>query len=515
VKRYAQVRRVCPPPAPGRATCLSLLRIPVASASASPATRAYTQNDGASASGPAGGLTPAQLASAYEYEPTAGGSGQTVAIVDAYDDPDIEADLGEFDENYGLSECTSANGCFEKVGQSGSTTSLPEADTSGWSLEISLDVETVHSVCPNCKILLVEADSESFDDLGAAENEALTLGATEVSNSYAGPEAELGPAEQAAYDHPGTPIVAATGDEGYDDWAVLDEGLEPPGMPDAPASLPSVVAVGGTSLHLTSSGARAGETVWNDEGPEGETGVGLGATGGGCSTLFTAQPWQQDAPGFAASGCVTKRLAADVSAVADPLTGFDVYDSDECGSYCAEEGLGKGWATIGGTSLSAPIIASLYALSGGSHGVAYPALTLYGHLAGESSLYDVTEGGNGFCDGEPAPQCEPEAGLGKVDCEGTSACNAAPGFDGPSGVGTPAGLGLFEPLSPTAVITPPGSLAEGTPASFSAASSSDPYPGASIAAYSWDWGDGSPDSSGVSPSHEYAQAGTYTVSVTV
>jgi PKD repeat protein len=511
--RYARIRRVCPPPAPGRAACQALVRVRVASAS--PGARPYTLNDGASTSGPAEGLSPAQLASAYGYVPTAGGTGQTVAIVDAFDDPNIEGDLGEFDKNYGLAKCTAASGCLEKVSQTGSTTSLPPPDESGWSLEISLDVETVHSVCPNCKILLVEANDESNANLAAAVEKAVSLGATEVSNSYAGPEQELGEPEQKAYAQPGIPIVAATGDDGYDDWALMNEGLPPPGMPDAPASLPSVVAAGGTSLHLTADGARASETVWNDEGPEDQTRSGLGATGGGCSTLFSAKPWQLDTPGFAATGCGTKRLAADISAVADPLTGFAVYDSYECRSYCTEKGLGKGWLPVGGTSLSTPLIASLYALAGGSHGVEYPALTLYGHLGDGSSLYDVTEGSNDYCDGESTSRCKPEAGLGRVDCEGTTACDAASGFDGPSGVGTPNGLGLFEPLLPTAVITPPGSLTEGTPANFSAAASSDPYPGGSIASYSWNWGDGSPDSSGVSAAHVYGAAGTHTVTLMV
>ncbi len=184
--RYARIRRVCPLPARGRAACFALLRVPVAAGAAGAAP--FLQDDGATASGPAGGLTPAQLASAYEYAPTEGGTGQTVAIVDAFDDPKIEADLGTFDGNYGLPACTTANGCFTKVSQTGSTTSLPKADKTGWSAEIALDVETVHSVCENCKILLVEVNAETFTDLEAGVDEAVTLGATEVSNSYGGSE---------------------------------------------------------------------------------------------------------------------------------------------------------------------------------------------------------------------------------------------------------------------------------------------------------------------------------------
>jgi hypothetical protein len=439
VTRYAQIRRVCPLPTPGRATCFALLRVPVAPGSRG--ARPYTLNDGASSSGPAGGLTPAQLASAYAYEPTAGGTGQTVAIVDAYNDPKIEEDLGTFDSNYGLAACTTANGCFKKVSQTGSTTSLPP-DEPGWSGEISLDVEAVHGACPNCKILLVEANDEKNEDLAAAVNEAVSLGATEVSNSYGDPEqVEWGAAEQAAYNHPGVVIAASTGDDGYYDWDRLNEGYLLPQMPNAPASLPTVVAVGGTSLNLNLNGTRASETVWNDNGPDDEIGLSyrraLGATGGGCSTLFTAQPWQQGVSGFAATGCGNKRLDADISAVADPLTGFDIYDSYKS----------PGWQTIGGTSLSSPLVTSLYALAGGSGGVEYPAQTPYNHLGHGSSLYDVTKGGNGFCDAEALSLCnllgEATSIFGRVDCEGTTACNAAPGFDGPSGVGTPNGLGAF------------------------------------------------------------------------
>jgi PKD domain len=518
--RYAKLRRVCRPPAPGRARCLAVLRKPVVQGAPVPAgARPYTVNTGAASGGPAGGLTPGQLASAYEYDAESGGGGQTVAIVDAYDDPNIEADLATFNEQYGLPGCTSANGCFTKVGQSGKTTSLPAADKTGWSVEIALDVEAVHAACPKCKILLVEANSESFKNLAASVNTAVALGASEISNSYGGEEFGPGSTERAAYNHPGVVITASTGDDGYYDWDWLNEGFPVPEMPDAPASLPSVVAVGGTTLHLASNGARASESVWNNNGPEdsigGFEGIAEGATGGGCSKLFNAEPWQANAPGFASTGCGAKRLAADVSAVADPVTGFDIYDSYNCGVECEEFGITKGtWLTVGGTSLSSPLVAALYALAGGSSGVRYPALTLYGHLPGESSApFDVSEGGNGFCGATAG--CHPNATFGQVDCEGTTACDAATGYDGPSGVGSPAGLGMFKPLRPSAVITPPSSLAQGTASQFSGASSSDPYPGGSISTYSWSWGDGSPDSGGVAPSHTFASTGVYDVRLTV
>ncbi len=291
-------------------------------------------------------------------------------------------------------------------------------------------------------------------------------------------------------------------------------------MPDVPASLPTVVAVGGTTLKLTTGGARASETVWNDNGPVDDIGlpakVALGATGGGCSRLFTAMPWQTGAAGWGATGCGTKRLVSDVSAVGDPLTGFDIYDSYKCGVECEFPRIEGGWATFGGTSLSTPLIAGMYGLAGGGHGLTDPGVTLYGRQADASSRFDVTSGGNGICGGVAPASCgEPDREIGAlVDCEGTTACDAAPGFDGPSGVGTPNGLGLFEPELPTAVIGAPVSLTAGSPAAFTAGSSTSAYPGGTISGASWKWGDGT-QSSGISPAHVYAAPGKYTVELTV
>lgn len=528
--QYARLVHACPPPQPLSATCFAVLRQTVPSGAVSPAVAGaaapYVAGDGALTRGPAGGLTPALLASAYGYDP-AGGAGQTVAIVDAYDDPKIEADLAIFDSQYGLGECSKANGCFRKVNEEGSesTKALPAKDKSGWSQEISLDVDTVRAVCQACKILLVEADNEYFANLAKGVDEAVALGATEVSNSYGGPEQEMGPEERAAYEHPGVVITAATGDDGYDDWNYLLRGLAPPGMPNAPSSLPSVVSVGGTSLYLNEDGGRTDETVWNDDGLADALELPAGyVAASGCSTLFAAQPWQLDAPGFSTAGCAGKRLAADVAADADPLTGFDIFDNyNYCGTALeckpVEEAIAEhgGWQTFGGTSLSAPMIASLYALAGGGAGLRDPALTLYGHLGQGASLYDVTEGGNGFCDGEPAPVCgRPNREFqATVDCEGTTACNAAPGYDGPTGVGTPNGLQAFKSLLPSAVLTLPTTLVVGAPAAFQSAASSDPYPGATITHWSWSWGDGTPESHEADPAHTYLAAGSYTVSLTV
>jgi hypothetical protein len=508
---HAEAVKACAAPAPGYAGCFALVRKAVAAPPAGATrgkARPFVLGGGSATAGPAGGLTPEDLASAYAFSPTSGGSAQTVGIVDAFDDPSIEGDLATFSSEYGLPACTAANGCLSKVGQSGG--GLPAADTTGWSIETALDVETVHATCPKCKILLVEANSNSYANLAAAVNRAVALGATVVSNSYGG--AELGFTERAAYNHPGVPIVASTGDDGYYDWDFVNIGFFGEEMPNAPAVLPTVVAVGGTTLDLNPDGTRADETVWNWSGP-GDVFEELGASGGGCSFLFEAEPWQRDVSGFAASGCGSKRLDADVSAVADPDTGLDIYDTYDCGAGCG--GLDEGWETIGGTSLSAPFISALYALAGGGHGLSYPSLTLYGQAADTDSRFDVVAGGNGFCGGESVAACgHPNPVLGLVDCEGTSACDAVPGFDGPSGVGAPKGLGLFEPQLPTAVLSAPNSLTAGDPATFSAVGSSPHYPGDSIAGASWTWGDGT-TGTGTTASHVYAAAGTYTVTLAV
>jgi len=176
---------------------------------------------------------------------------------------------------------------------------------------------------------------------------------------------------------------------------------------------------------------------------------------------------------------------SDISADADYLTGIDIYDTYNCGSACSADGV-PGWLTVGGTSLSSPLIAAMYGLAGGSHGVAYPALTLYGHLA-TSSLYDVTSGGNGYCDGVGAASCgDPNtSGAGILDCDypasgttpsaGDRACDALTGYDGPTGVGTPNGLGAFAKIAPTATIAGPTSVTHGTTGRWTA-TVHDPFP---------------------------------------
>jgi len=443
-RSYARAEPVCRAPGPGEASCFAMASVPVPAGEAGqPGVRPLAARPADVEFGPSGGLTPELLESAYGFDARTRGSGATVAIVDAYDDPTIEADLAEFTRQYGLPECTSAKHCFEKVGQNGSGSSLPTPDpNTGWSVEIALDVEAVHAACQSCHILLVEAKDNEMKDLGLAVARAADMGAEVISNSYGGPEqGAAGAAERALYEHPGTVIAAATGDVGYYRWA----GVTPePGQPDAPASYPGVVSVGGTTLTLDSEGRRSNETVWNGNGPLDEQDFHQGASGGGCSISFEAPFWQHYVPGFGATGCGDKRLSADVSAVADPNTGFAIYDSYDCGSRCEQS---LGWSKIGGTSLSTPLISSMYALAGGADGIVYPAMTLYAHLGDATSLFDVTQGGNGYCDFEGRPCGVNAVFEEQLDCEGTTACNASAGYDGPSGVGAPTSISAFEPVA--------------------------------------------------------------------
>jgi subtilase family serine protease len=337
------------------------------------------------------GYAPQDLANAYKWADPTGSTwswnGQTVAIVDAYDNPNAASDLAAYRSQFGLPPCTTGNGCFRKVNQRGGA--APPAGDVGWGQEIDLDIEMVSAVCPNCKILLVESDSNSFTDLGVAVNEANALGATAISNSYGGAEFFGESSYAGPYNHPGIAITASSGDGGY--------GVE------APAAYNTVVAVGGTSLTTASNGRGWTETAWS-------------GAGSGCSQLISKPSWQKD------SGC-GRRTVADVSAVADPNTGVAVYDS-----YGSSGG--ANWYVFGGTSVASPIIASVYSLAGNAKSVTYAAQLPYGS---PSSLFDVTSGSNGNC-----------SKRGKRGSSTTTyLCTAGSGYDGPTGLGTPNGTGGF------------------------------------------------------------------------
>ncbi|WP_328513708.1 S53 family peptidase [Streptomyces mirabilis] len=377
----------CSTPAKGRMACKALRVTGGTTAFQKANAHADAVTPKAADAATPSGYGPSNLQSAYGLTSAAAsnGSGETIAIVDAYNDPNAEVDLAKYRSYYGLSACTTANGCFKKVSQTGSMTSLPSSDA-GWSEEISLDVDMASAICPNCNILLVEATSATMANLGKAVNEAVTLGAKYVSNSYGGSESSSDTSYDTSYfNHPGVAITVSAGDSGY--------GAE------YPAASKYVTSVGGTALSTSSNSRGWTESVWETSSTEG--------TGSGCSSYDAKPTWQTD------TGC-SKRTIADVSAVADPATGVSVYDS---------YGVTAGWYTFGGTSASSPIIAGVYALGGTPSSGSYPASFPYAS-AGTSALNDVTSGSNGSC--------------------GSSyLCTAKSGYDGPTGWGTPEGVSAF------------------------------------------------------------------------
>lgn len=293
------------------------------------------------------GYAPADLRSAYKL--TSAGSGlTTIAVVDAYGYRNAEHDLAVYRTQYGLPPCTTANGCFRKVNQTGGTT-YP-ADDVGWAQETALDIDMVSAMCPNCHILLVQASSSSLAALATAENTAVRLGAHVISNSYGGGESGTGSYE-GAYNHPGIAITASSGDSGY--------GVE------FPASSPHVTAVGGTTLRRASNARGWTEGVWQ-------------GAGSGCSAYYAKPVWQTD-------GLCARRTVADVSAVADPNTGVAVYGPTSSTA--------SGWMIFGGTSVAAPVVAGIYGANGGA--VSY-GRDPYNH---KTALFDVTTGSNGSCSG--------------------------------------------------------------------------------------------------------------------
>ncbi len=370
-------QELCGAPAPGQMQCLAVRRTDVSQPAA-----LVSQPSVATPLATPAGYGPPELVSAYALDTTLG-SGQTVAVVDAYDNPSAESELAVYRSQYGLPACTTANGCFRKVNQAGASSPMPAANA-GWAGEIALDVDMVSAVCPQCNILLVEANSSYTSDLGAAVDMAVALGAKFVSNSYGG--GDFG-GQASHFDHPGVAITASTGDNGY--------GVS------FPASAPTVTAVGGTRLIRSASTRGWAETAWT-------------GAGSGCSGVFGKPAIQNLVP----TGCAN-RAVADVSAVADPNTGVAVYHG--------------GWGVYGGTSASAPIVAAVYALAGTPGASDYPNTYPYQH---SDSLNDVTAGSNG-------------------SCGATALCTARAGWDGPTGLGTPAGADAF---SATGAVGPPTKL---------------------------------------------------------
>jgi hypothetical protein len=326
-------RALCPE-RPGRMRCLARIRTDESGAIYHPQSTT-------------GGFEPADLASAYNL-PAIGGAGQTVALIDALDNPNAEQDLATYRTMFGLPPCTTANGCFRKVNQDGLQGPYPVASPD-WAGEIMLDIEMASAACPGCNILLVEASTESSDDLGAAVNTAARLGATAISNSYgSGEDSTILGQEESYYHHPGVFQVASSGDGGYGTIY--------------PSTSKYILAIGGTSL-VQAPGTMRGwaESAWD-------------GGGSGCSAVISKPLWQTDAD-------CTSRTAVDVAAVGDPNTGVSVYDSYGSG----------GWVVMGGTSASAPIVAGIFALKNSTRATPeYP----YRH---PEAFYDVTMGSNGSC----------------------------------------------------------------------------------------------------------------------
>ena len=344
--------------------------------------------------GPAG-YTPAQLHTAYNL-PTMAPSAPTIGIVVAYDHPTAERDLATYSSTFGLPQCTSASGCFRKVNQQGAAGPYPAVNQL-WALEAALDVQMAHAICHNCRIILVEANSNQYEDLVLAVDTAIRLGATIVSNSYGGAEfpAQTSAAYDGHFNRPGIAITASTGDYGY--------------RVEYPSSSQYVTAVGGTTLRLAWNGTRQSETAWSN-------------AGSGCSRYSPKPSWQRD------TAC-PRRAVADVSAVADTNTGVAIYTTTP---YSGQ----TGWFKMGGTSVAAPIVAGIYALAG-----VRPGTGASGLYARASLLNDIVSGQNGYCGG-------------------LYLCTAMRGYDGPTGLGTPNGLGAFggaaTPVStvPTTPTTP-------------------------------------------------------------
>jgi subtilase family serine protease len=322
------------------------------------------------------GYAPTDLRTAYGLTSDAT---TTVAIVDAYANPNAVADLGAYRDRFGLGTAT-----LTQVNQTGGT-SMPGGNT-GWGQEEMLDLEMVSAICPSCNILYVGANSASFNDLGAAVDQAAlhaSQGVTVISNSYGASEF-LGETTYAGhYRHAGIAITVSSGDSGY--------GTQ------VPAAFNTVTAVGGTTLTLNGT-AHGSETVWS-------------GTGSGCSAYIAKPSWQVD------TAC-SRRTIADVAADADPNTGVAVYDS-----YGSTGG--ANWYVFGGTSVAAPIIGAVYALSGNTAGT--PAALAYNKALPPGSLFDVTSGSNGRC-------------VRGHNTSGAYLCTGEIGYDGPTGNGTPNGI---------------------------------------------------------------------------
>lgn len=375
----------CPPGGPTKLQCNLIIDPPTVHTSTG-----YSLPEGGpmlAGHGVGGGFSPADLRAAYHIPvSTYRGTGQTVAVIDAYYDASAESDLVKYREHYGLSSCTKSNGCFKQVNQLGEEGNYPTEGNAVWSEETALDMDMVSAACPNCKILVVEAKTEDAGEMAAAVETAARLKATAISNSYGYPEKETEECGStgcsqynSAYNQPGIAVTAAGGDFSYAGRGELG--------PEWPASSPYVIAVGGTALEEGGIGTRG----WNE--------VTWSRTGSGCGVFQFKPSWQLD------TGCAT-RTYNDTAAVAAETTPVSLYDAGE-------------WFNGAGTSASAPLIAGIEAMSG-EYAESLGAKAFYIPYE-QRKLFDITKGSNGTC--SPAYLCTAEIG-----------------YDGPTGNGAPVGL---------------------------------------------------------------------------
>lgn len=313
-------------------------------------------------------------------------SHQIVAVSIAYSTPHLAHYLAVYRSYFGLPPCTAANGCFREVNQAGKASPLPQSGVgSGWDLEVTLDVSMISVACPHCRILVVEANDPSIANMAQTDTTAARLGAQVISNSYGQRENGFALAYAKAYDHRGHTIVASAGDLGFT-------------AANFPADLASVTAVGGTELTRAHNKRGWAETVWNSPRE-------FGAGGSGCSAYVRKPAWQHDrnCPG---------RTVADVAAIADNVPIYNKFYG--------------GWVTVAGTSIAAPLIAGVYGLAGNA--ASLRARHLYAHAR---SLFDITKGNNALF--VTAIQA----------CGNDYLCTARKGYDAPTGLGTPDGIGGF------------------------------------------------------------------------
>ena len=344
---------------------------------------------------PTTAFTPPQMRHAYGFDLiTNQGAGQTIALVDAYDDANAASDLTVFSKQFNLPACTTSSGCFRQLYSSG----RKPAANANWAVEIALDIEWAHAIAPQAKIMLVEAPSNNLSDLLAGVDFAVRNGASVVSMSWASAEFS---GERSLDNHfvaTGVTFLAASGDNG--------SGV------NYPAASPEVIAVGGTSLTLDKAGNYSSESAWS-------------GSGGGLSK-YEYEPLPQ-AQFPIADDLHGTRGVPDVSYNANPGTGYAVYDSVGVSGY-------SGWFQVGGTSAAAPQWAALIAITNSQRVAARKAnLSSTGtslYAVGKSSLstnfHAVTTGTNGSC--------------------GTI-CDASAGYDYVTGLGTPQSKVLIPALA--------------------------------------------------------------------